>query len=121
MGMGLLEGLGQKIEEHPPEVGIYGMKPSVEASLGDCLVDISVLVQKRPRLLDVAAEEGSREKGCAHHLGGGEAELLVIAMAYCVQELLAEVVGGDYGIAHDVLPVRKSLVAFKPGGYCLPG
>ena len=105
MGMGVLEGLGQKIEECPPEAELYGMEPSVEASLGDCLLDISVLVQKRPRLLDIAAEEGSREKGCAHHLDGAEADLLVIAMAYCVQGLLAEVVGGDYGIVHLVLPV----------------
>src|SRR5918993_938520 len=98
IGMGLLEGLGQKIEECPPEAELYGMEPSVEASLGDRLVDISVLVQKRPRLLDIAAEEGSRDKGCAHHLGGGEAELLGIAMGYLGPETLA-----------------------KPGGYCLPG
>src|ERR671910_195586 len=46
LGMGSLEGFAQNIEERPPEVRFYGMKPPIEATLGDRLLDISVLVQK---------------------------------------------------------------------------
>jgi len=44
--MGSLEGFAQEIEERPPEMRIYGMKPPIEATLGDRLLDISVLIQK---------------------------------------------------------------------------
>jgi hypothetical protein len=44
--MGLLEGLGQQIEERPPKVRVYGMQPPVEATLGDRFVDVAVLIQK---------------------------------------------------------------------------
>jgi hypothetical protein len=70
--MALLEDLGQQIEEHLPERWVYGVQPSVEAALGDRLVDVAVLVQKRAARLDVAAEEYSGRKCCGHHLGGGQ-------------------------------------------------
>jgi hypothetical protein len=88
VGMGSLEGFAQNIEERPPKVRVYSMKPSVEASLGDRLVDISVFIQKRPCLLDIAAEESSREKCRTHHLGSAEADLLVVAVACGLEELL---------------------------------
>ncbi len=87
--MGLLERFGQKIEERLPQRGLYGMKPPVEATLGDRLVDVSVLLEERAGPLDVPTEEGGCDKGCAHHLGGGKADLLVVAVAYRLQELLA--------------------------------
>src|SRR5215210_9327200 len=107
LGTALLENLGQQIEEHLPERRVYGVQPAVEATLGDRLWYVAVLVQKRAARLDVAAEECSGRKSCGHHLGGGEADLRIVAVAYCLQELVAEVVRSDYGIVHRVLPVRR--------------
>jgi hypothetical protein len=39
-----------------------------------------ILVEEQASFLDVAAEEGGRDKGCAHHLGGCEANLPVVAV-----------------------------------------
>jgi hypothetical protein len=68
---------------------------------------VSILVQKRAARLDVATEESSREQGYAHHLGSGKTDLGVVVVAYCLEELVAEVVRSDYGIVHRVLPVRR--------------
>src|SRR5215217_1394464 len=103
----VLENFGQHIEEHSPEVRVYGVQPAVEATLGDRLWYVAILVQKRAARLDVAAEECGGRKSCGHHLGGGEADLRIVAVAYCLQELVAEVVRSDYGIVHRVLPVRR--------------
>src|SRR5919107_4265056 len=66
----VLEDLSQHIEKRSPEVGIYGMQPTVEATLGDRLLDVAVLVQKRAARLKVAGEEGAGHKRYGHHLGG---------------------------------------------------
>jgi hypothetical protein len=83
------------------------VQPAVEATLGDRLFYVAVLIQKRAARLDVAAEECSGRKSCGHHLGGGEADLRIVAVARGLQELLAEVVGGGYGIVHSVLPIQR--------------
>jgi hypothetical protein len=46
------------------------MQPSVEATFGDRLWYVSVLVQKRAARLEVAGEEGAGHKRYGHHLGG---------------------------------------------------
>jgi hypothetical protein len=98
LGVLVLEDFGQHIEECSPEGWIYGVQPSVEATLGDRLLDVTILLQKRAARLDVAGEEGCSYKRYGHHLGGGQTDLWVVAVAYCLQELLAQVVGSDYGI-----------------------
>jgi hypothetical protein len=71
---------------------------------------VFVLIEKRSALLDVAAKEGGCNKGRrAHHLGGGEANLPVVAVADSLQELFAQTVGGGYGIFHRVLQISKVL------------
>jgi hypothetical protein len=82
------------------------VQPSVEATLGDRLLDVTVLVQKRAARLEVAGEEGAGYKRYGHHLGGRQPDLWVVAVAYCLQEFLAQVVGG-YGIFQCVLPIQR--------------
>jgi hypothetical protein len=65
------------------------MQPTVEATFGDRLLDVTVLVQKRAARLEVAGEEGAGHKRYGHHLGGGQTDLWVVAVAYCLQELVA--------------------------------
>jgi hypothetical protein len=78
-----------------------------QATLGDRLLDVSVLVQERAARLEVAAEEGASHKRYGHHLGGGEADLWVVVVADGLQELVAQVVGGGYGIFQCVLPIQR--------------
>ncbi len=85
----MLENFGQQIEERSPEAGVYGVQPSVEATFGDRLWYVAVLVQKRAARLEVAGEEGAGHKRYGHHLGGGQTDLWVVAVAYCLQELVA--------------------------------
>jgi hypothetical protein len=49
------------------------------------------VVQKRAARLEVTAEEGAGHESYGHHLGGGDKDLWVVAMAYGLQELLAQV------------------------------
>ena len=123
LGVLVLENFGQQIEERSPEAGVYGVQPTVEATFGDRLLDVTVLVQKRSTRLDVAAEECAGHKRYGHHLGGGQTDLRVVTVADGLQELLAQVVGGGYGIFHCVSSRsrEKVLAAFGSGGYCLPG
>src|SRR5215217_9068295 len=65
----LLERFGQQIKERFPEVGLYGVQPTVEATLGDRLGYVAVLVEERATRLDVAREEGRGHQGYGHHLG----------------------------------------------------
>src|SRR5918995_1736201 len=103
----VLEELSQHIEKRSPKAGLYGVQSSVEATLGDRLLDVAVLVQKRAARLYVAGKEGTGHERYGHHLGGGQTGLGVVAMAYCLQELVAQVVGSGYGIVHCVLPIQR--------------
>jgi hypothetical protein len=85
----VLEDLSRHIEKRSPQAGVYGMQPTVEATLGDRLWHVSVLFQKRSARLEVAAEECAGHKSYGHHLGGGEADLRVVAVACGLQELVA--------------------------------
>jgi hypothetical protein len=107
LGTALLENLGQQIKECLPERRIYGVQPAVKAALGDRLWYVSVLVQKRAACLDVTAEECGGRKSYGHHLGGRQENLRIVAVACGLQELLAQVVGGGYGIFHVVLPIQR--------------
>src|SRR5215213_5312692 len=106
-GIVVLENFGQHIEEPSPEAGVYGVQPTVEATFGDRLLDVSVLVQKRAARLEVAGEQGAGHKRYGHHLGGGQTDLWVVAVADGLQELIAQVVGGGYGIVQCVLPIQR--------------
>src|SRR5215216_323928 len=103
----VLENFGQHIEEHLPERRVYGVQPAVEATLGDRLWYVSVLVQKRAARLDVTAEECGGRKSYGHHLGGGQENLRIVAVACGLQELLAQVVGGNHSIVQCVLPIQR--------------
>jgi len=105
--MALLEDPGQQIEERLPERRVYGMQPTVEAALRDRLPDVAVVVQKRAAGLDVTAKECGGRKSYGHHLGGGQEDLRIVAVTCGLQELLAEVIGGDYGIFQSVLPIQR--------------
>src|SRR5215211_4122196 len=105
--MALLEDPGQQIEERLPERRVYGMQPTVEAALRDRLPDVAVVVQKRAAGLDVTAKECGGRKSYGHHLGGGQVILRIVAVTCGLQELLAEVIGGDYGIVQSVLPIQR--------------
>src|SRR5215218_1061054 len=107
LGVLVLENFGQQIEKRSPKAGLYGVQPSVEATLGDRLRYVAVLVQKRATRLKVAGEEGTGHERYGHHLGGGQTDLGVVAMADGLQELVAQVVGGGYGIVHCVLPIQS--------------
>src|SRR5688572_22499807 len=88
-GIVVLENFGQHIEEHSPEAGVDGVQPTVEATLGDRLLDVAVLVQKRTARLDVTAEECGGHKSYGHHLGGRQENLRIVTVACSLQELLA--------------------------------
>src|SRR5215211_37024 len=88
-GIVVLENLGQHIEERLPEGWVYGVQPAVEATLGDQLWYVAVLIQKRAARLDVTAEECGGHKSCGHHLGARQENLRIVAVAYGLQELLA--------------------------------
>jgi len=107
LGVLALETFGQHIEERSPKAGIYGVQSSVEAALGDSLGYVAVFVQERAARLEVTGEEGAGHEGYGHHLGGGQTDLRVIAMADGLQELVAQVGGGGYGIVHSVLPIQR--------------
>jgi hypothetical protein len=66
-----------------------------------------MLVEEAAAALDVGAEEGGCDESHRHNLGAREAGLLVVAVSGGLQELLAQAVGGDYGIFQLVLPARK--------------
>ena len=100
---------GQQIEERSPEARVYSVQPTVEATFGDRLFYVSILIQKRAARLDVATEEGAGHKRYGHHLGGGRTDLWVVAVADDLQELVAQVVGGGYGIVQGVLPIREKV------------
>jgi hypothetical protein len=53
------------------------------------------------------AEEGAGHKRYGHHLGGGQTYLRVVVVADGLQELVTQVVGGDYGIFQCVLPIQR--------------
>jgi hypothetical protein len=55
----------------------------------------------------VAGEEGTGHERYGHHLGGGQPDLGVVAMADGLQELVAKVVGSGYGIVQCVLPIQR--------------
>ncbi len=122
LGTALLEDFGQQIEELLPEGWVYGVQPTVEAALCDRFLDVAVVVQKRAAYLDVAAEEGRRDESHRHYFGAREANLRIVLVSDDFQELLAQVIGGDYGIFHCVSSRsrEKVLAAFGSGGYCLP-
>src|SRR5215218_8525668 len=103
----VLENFGQHIEEHSPEVRVYGVQPAVEATLGDRLWYVAILVQKRAARLDVAAEECGGHKSYGHHLGGRQENLRIVTVACGLQELHAEVVGGGYGIFQCDVPTQR--------------
>jgi hypothetical protein len=107
LGVLVLENFGQHIEERSPKAGLNGVQSSVEATLGDRLGYVAVLVQKRAARLEVAGEEGTSHERYGHHLGGGQPDLWVVAMADGLQELVAKVVGSSYGIVHCVLPIQR--------------
>src|SRR5215204_3825174 len=107
LGVLALESFGQHIEKRSPKAGIYGVQSSVEAALGDRLWYVSVLIQKRAARLEVTAEEGTSHKSYGHHLGGGQPDLRIVVVAYDLQELVAQVVGGGYGIFQSVLPIQR--------------
>src|SRR4030095_3049729 len=88
-GIVVLENFGQHIEEHSPEAGVYGVQPTGEATLGDRLLDVGVLVQKRTARLDVSSEECGGHKSYGHHLGGRQENLRIVTVACGLQELLA--------------------------------
>jgi hypothetical protein len=110
LGVLVLEDFGQHLNERSPEGWIYGVQPTVEATLGDSLLDVTILLQKRAARLEVAGEEGAGHKRYGHHLGGGQTDLWVVAVAYCLQELVAQVVRGGYGIFQHVLPIQREKV-----------
>src|SRR3712207_6710107 len=89
LGALALENFGQHIEERSPEGWVYGVQPSVEATLANRLLDVSVLVQKRAARLDVPAEECAGHKSYGHHLGGRQENLRIVTVACGLQELLA--------------------------------
>jgi hypothetical protein len=103
----VLEDFGQHIEERSPEAGIYGVQPTVEATFGDRFWYLSVLLQKRAARLKIAGEESAGHKRYGHHLGGGQPGLRVVAVADGLQELVAQVVDGEYGIFQSVLPIQR--------------
>jgi hypothetical protein len=53
----VVEDFCQHIEERLPEAGTYGVQPTVEAALGDCLGYVAVLVEERAARLELAGEE----------------------------------------------------------------
>jgi len=83
------------------------VQPAVEAALGDRFPYVAVLVQKRAARLEVTAEEGGANESYGHHLGCGQARLGVVAGSDGLEELVAEVVGGGYGIFQCVLPIQR--------------
>src|SRR5215207_3957739 len=87
----VLENFGQHIEEHSPEVRVYGVQPAVEATLGDRLWYVAILVQKRAARLDVAAEECGDQKRDGYQLGGRHENMRMGTRARGRQERLAEV------------------------------
>src|SRR5215208_7596113 len=81
LGVLVLENLGQQIEERSPQARVYGVQSAVEATLGDRLLYIVVLFQKRASLLDVPSEESRCHQGDSHHLGSGQTDLWIITVA----------------------------------------
>jgi hypothetical protein len=110
LGVLVLENFGQHIEERSPEGWVYGAcSRRLKRLFGDRLWNVSVLlVQKRAARLEVAGEEvGAGHEGYGHHLGGGQTDLRVVEVADGLQELVAGVVGGGYGIFQSVLPIQR--------------
>src|SRR3954470_24577710 len=52
----LLEGSGQKLEEHPPERGLNSVDAAVEVALADHPWHVAVFVEEQASLVDVAGE-----------------------------------------------------------------
>ena len=59
----LLEGSGQKLEEHPPERGLDGVDAAIEVRFADHLWHVAVFVEEPAGLVDVGAEEGRGHQG----------------------------------------------------------
>src|SRR5215211_5793694 len=115
VGVSLLEELGQHGEQSLPQVGVYGVKPSVEAALGEHALHVAVLPKKQAGFLDVAAEEGRGYQSDAHNLGGRHPSLRVIAQAHRFGKLFAQAVGGGYGIVHRCPPGLQELGRLRTG------
>jgi hypothetical protein len=82
------------------------VEASVEPALGYHGGHVAVLVEEEAASVDIAAEEGAGCEGHRHHLGGGESGLGIIMVSGGLQELVAQVVGGGYGIFQFVLSIR---------------
>ncbi|MDP9381967.1 MAG: hypothetical protein M3Q29_17835 [Chloroflexota bacterium] len=63
IGVALLEGLSQQLEQYPPECGLDGVDAAVEATLAEYLLHVAVLVEEQAGLVNVGAEEGRGHKG----------------------------------------------------------
>ena len=85
LGGRVLEDFGQHIEERSPEGWVYGVQPTVEATLRDRLLD-----EGRTRPKTSGSPRGWRRRRLrlqevwswyGHHLSGGQTHLWVVAVA----------------------------------------